>query len=129
MISIESKFIRFVIVGITNTAISYVSFLLLNIIFDYQISYALSYGLGLISSYILNGKWTFSARLGYLALLCYPLAYLCQFLVGFFSMKLGVESYALPEWLAYGISLLTSVPIGFIITKYYFKVANNWFKF
>nr|BCN22481.1 hypothetical protein [Vibrio mimicus] len=40
-----------------------------------------------------------------------------------------VESYALPEWLACGISLLASVPIGFTITKYYFKVANNWFKF
>ncbi|EGS66089.1 putative membrane protein [Vibrio cholerae HC-51A1] len=39
-----------------------------------------------------------------------------------------VESYALPEWLAYGISLLASVPIGFII-KYYFKVTNNWFNF
>jgi len=118
---LENRLIKFLMVGFVNTAVSYISFLALNLFFTYQIAYIISYGFGLITSYVLNGKWTFSSQLGYRGLALYPLAYLLQFISGYWTLKVGIESFQLAEFIAYAISLLVSIPIGFITTKYFFQ--------
>ena len=125
MIKFSPVFLKFVLVGLTNTIVSWIAFVILNMIFSYQISYVLSYSLGLVVSYILNGKWTFSSGLSYLGLLLYPFAYIFQFAIGYFTMGYLVESFSMTEWLAYTLSLGLSVPVGFICTRRYFQFIDK----
>ncbi len=54
---------RFLIVGVTNTAISFVAYrLLLAVSTPYVVAAALGFAVGALNGYVLNRRWTFVAR-------------------------------------------------------------------
>ena len=57
------QFIRFSVVGVVNTALSYVVFLLL--LWSgahYLVASVVGYFCGIVNSYVLNRRWTFQSR-------------------------------------------------------------------
>lgn len=60
------QFIRFNLVGVLNTAVDFLVFLLLNgaLRVHYMPAKVLSYGCGLLNSYFFNSRWTFRAAEG-----------------------------------------------------------------
>jgi putative flippase GtrA len=58
------QFIKFALVGILNSAIQYLVFLLLYRLFgtQYLIASIIGYVAGMTNSYILNRRWTFGSR-------------------------------------------------------------------
>ena len=60
---LTGEFIRFALVGVVNTAISYLAYvLLIELGVGYQVSNVISYIVGMITSYILNKNWTFGIK-------------------------------------------------------------------
>jgi putative flippase GtrA len=58
-----SQFVRFLIVGIGNTVLSFIAYrLLLAISTPYVIAAFLGFGVGALNGYIFNRRWTFAAR-------------------------------------------------------------------
>jgi putative flippase GtrA len=67
-LNINNEITRFLIVGILNTAISYLVFILViqvlnQTIYKATIAQAISYGCGLFWSYIWNRRWTFKSTI------------------------------------------------------------------
>jgi putative flippase GtrA len=57
------QFGRFVVVGASNTAISFVAYaLLVSLSTPYVLAAAVAFALGAVNGYVLNRRWTFAAR-------------------------------------------------------------------
>ena len=122
---INNKFVKFLIVGCVNTLVSYLMFLALLYVVNYDIAYAISYGVGILVSYFLNGKWTFKKSITFKGVLTYPLVYIVQFSTGWLVLKYGIETLSLTENQAYILSIIISIPIGFLASKLYFKAFDK----
>lgn len=57
-----SQFVRFLIVGVTNTALSFVAYrLLLAVSTPYLMAAFVGFSIGAVNGYVLNRRWTFAA--------------------------------------------------------------------
>ncbi|MFA0557982.1 MULTISPECIES: GtrA family protein [unclassified Vibrio] len=121
---IGNRLIKFLTVGAVNTIVSYVTFMMLIEFVNYNVSYSVSYCIGIVTSYILNGSWTFNKSLSIRGLITYPVVYLAQFFSGWVILKVAVEVYKFTESEAYIASMLVSIPVGFLASKLYFKDRN-----
>jgi len=60
---LHRQFARFLLVGVGNTAISFVTYrLLLVLAVPYVIAAALGFSAGAVNGYVFNRRWTFAAR-------------------------------------------------------------------
>lgn len=60
---LTGEFIRFALVGVVNTGVSYLAYvILIEFGIGYQVSNVISYIIGMITSYILNKNWTFGIK-------------------------------------------------------------------
>lgn len=56
------QFVRFLVVGVSNTALSLVAYrLLLLVSTPYVVAAPVAFGVGVLNGYILNRRWTFAA--------------------------------------------------------------------
>ncbi|MFX3632159.1 MAG: GtrA family protein [Candidatus Pristimantibacillus sp.] len=109
---------RYVIVGLLNTAITYLSYLLMLMFFSYSISYLISYVIGILFSYVLNSKIVFNTNMTLWKLIQYPLVYITQFLFGLLLMYLLIDKIALNDKVAPLIVSIISLPITFVVSKF-----------
>ena len=114
----NKQFIKFVIVGITNTALSYVIYLLLILFMPYSIAYSISYVLGIPLSYILNSLFVFYERFSLKKIVQYPIVYLVQFIINFIFMHFLIDLASIDQMLAPIIVTAVSVPITFLLSKH-----------
>jgi putative flippase GtrA len=93
---------RFLVVGISNTAVSFVAYrLLLVVSTPYVIAAALGFAVGAVNGYVFNRRWTFAARDSTRARFLYVLVQVVgaastSLLVWFFVRAVGigkVEAY------------------------------------
>jgi putative flippase GtrA len=61
-----SKLIRFILVGLLNTAVGYGAFFVLSYVLNYLIALIISHFIGVANSYVWNKYWTFKTRQNYL---------------------------------------------------------------
>jgi putative flippase GtrA len=60
---LDRQFARFLLVGASNTAISFVAYRLLLLVgTPYVLAAALGFSAGAVNGYVLNRRWTFAAR-------------------------------------------------------------------
>ncbi len=61
--ALRRQFIRFLIVGVANTVISFVVYrLLLAVSVAYVVAAPVAWGAGAVNGYVLNRRWTYEAR-------------------------------------------------------------------
>jgi putative flippase GtrA len=60
---VRRQFVRFLVVGVANTLISFVVYrLLLAVDLWYVVAAPLAWGVGAVNGYVFNRRWTFAAR-------------------------------------------------------------------
>jgi putative flippase GtrA len=60
--AVSRQFVRFLVVGLSNTALSFVAYrLLLLVSTPYLVAAPIAFAVGVLNGYILNRRWTFSA--------------------------------------------------------------------
>lgn len=121
---LASRLSKFLVVGVINTTVSYLLFITFIQFTNYSAAYSLSYSIGIITSYILNGVWTFNKSISIKGLITYPVVYASQFLSGWIILKVAVETFKISESEAYILALLVSIPVGFLASKVYFRKWN-----
>ncbi len=116
----RAEFARFLIVGATNTAFSYVLFVLLYAVMHYQVAYALAYCAGIVLSYFLNVHFVFRTQRSLASFLKFPLVYLVQYGLGALVLWLLVRTGLDPRLAMAGVIVVT-IPVTFLASRFVLK--------
>ena len=119
--SIHFEIGRFLLVGATNTAISYVIYLLLLEFMAYLYAYSVAYGIGIVISYILNSRFVFRQPLSLAKFLQFPVVYFIQYSIGAIILWLFIGQVGMsPEWAMAGVVAVT-IPVTFLTSRFILK--------
>ena len=114
---VRAAFVRFLIAGGLNTALTYALYLLLLRFWDYLPAYSAAYVVGILLSYFLNASFVFRIRPTTSKLLKFPLVYLAQYATGAAILWICVEWFGVPRELGLVFSIAASVPITFLAAR------------
>ncbi len=116
------QFIKFGLVGVSNTLVSLgVYYLLVYLGVHYIAANLAGFVLGTLNSYFWHNKYVFQAqkRKHLQALLKTFLAYGGSFLLGTLLLYMMVDVWGLSEYFAPLLNLLVTIPLNFLINKYW----------
>jgi putative flippase GtrA len=117
----RQEFVRFLLVGVTNTLLSYLLYLLLLIFLTYLPAYSIAYCGGIIVSYFLNVKFVFKKSITFISFLKFPMVYLIQYALGLFILWLLVGEFSIsPEFSIIGAVIVT-IPVTFLASRFALK--------
>lgn len=108
----------FMLVGAFNTVLTWLVYAGLNRLMPYEVSYAISYAVGIVSSYTLNTRWVFRVPMSWKTFLQFPSVYLAQYLLGAVLVYLMVEQVGVPEDFAPLTVLGITIPVTFTISRF-----------
>ena len=116
--SSSRPFVRFLVAGALNSALTYAVYLILLQAFSYWWAYSVSYVAGIFLSFVLNSLYVFRTPLRWQSLLPYPSVYLVQYLLGLAVVYVGVELLGWDERLMPVAALAVTVPVSFVLTRW-----------
>lgn len=118
------QFIKFGIVGVSNTLISYVMYMIgIGLGFHYLLANFLAFTVSVINSFYWNNRYVFKkgegeARSPFKAFVKTALSYAGTGLVlSSILLAVQVDVLGVPKWLAPLINLAVTVPLNFILNK------------
>lgn len=122
--SAHTRFLRFLVSGGLNTAITYLIYLVLLWWWPYWAAYSASFACGIVLAYILNRRFVFRQHRGLLSLLGMPLIYLVQYGVGIGLLWLLVSLFGLDARLGPLFVIALTVPLTYWLSKLIFTRAQ-----
>lgn len=119
--SIHSEFFRFLLVGVSNTLVGYVVFLLLLPFLPYLYAYTFSYCVAVLNSYFMSVLFVFKRKISLHSFLKFPFVYVSQYFLGASILWLLVGKLELaPAW-AMIVVIIVTVPITFLASRFVLK--------
>jgi len=116
----RSEFVRFLLVGATNTLFSYLVYLLLLNFMPYLVAYTLSYCAGIVLSYFLNVYFVFRKTVSLSSFLKFPVVYVIQYSLGALILWLLVGAGLSPNLAMIGV-IVATIPVTFIASRFILK--------
>jgi len=117
---LEIKFVRFLLTGGLNTALTYILYLVLLSFLPYIWSYSISYVCGIFLAFMLSRFFVFKEHQGLKSALLFPFVYLAQYILGVFVVWLWVTKLSLPEYLAPLAAIALTLPLTFVLSRLVF---------
>lgn len=112
------EFLRFLVMGGSNTVVAYAIYLLLLQWMRYEIAYSVGYAVGIVMAYVLSTAFVFRKPMSTRSALRFPLVYLAQFLISLGLLRLAVEVIHIPQWLALGFAVVLTIPVTFLLSRW-----------
>ena len=112
------EFLRYLIMGGTNTIVAYAIYLLLLQWMRYEIAYSIGYAVGIVMAYALSAMFVFRQPMRKRSAMRFPLVYLAQFLISLGLLRLAVEVIHIPQWLALGFAVVLTIPVTFLLSRW-----------
>lgn len=109
--------VHFIICGLINTGTTYLIYLLLARILNYQIAYAIAYVIGIIFSYWLNTVIVFQDKLAWKKFFQYPVVYIVQYGLSAGLMAIMVTQLHLSKTVAPLVILIITIPITYFLSR------------
>jgi putative flippase GtrA len=122
---LERPFVRFVIVGGINTALTLALFVAAEQFMSYHLAYTLSYVAGIAIAFFLNSRYVFHTPLSLDRALRFPLVYLVQYVYGAIVLAVMVERFAIHSFVAILTVVMTSIPLSFVLSRVLLKGRRN----
>lgn len=107
----------FLAIGLLNTALSYGLYLLLRLVIDYRLAYALAYIFGIVISYWFNSKLVFRTSFSLRGFLLFPVVYLGQALVATLALQMVVDKWDLDTRFAPLLIAAVLTPVTYVLSK------------
>lgn len=121
----DARFVRFMIGGAVNTALSYIAYLALLAVADFRLAYSLAYVFGLVCGYLINAWWVFGSGTAARSALAYPAVYAAQYAAGLGLLHVLVEYAAVPKPIAPLLVLSVTVPLTYLLLSLVFPKRNR----
>ncbi|WP_455925526.1 GtrA family protein [Pseudomonas putida] len=118
---VKSSFVRFLLSGAFNTAVTYGLYLLLLNVLAYQASYTIAYVTGIVLAFVLNRFFVFQSHRGLTSIILFPTVYLAQYLLNLIVVWLWVDRLHLSDKLAPLAAIALSVPVTYGLSRHVFK--------
>lgn len=115
---LRGQALRFLAGGAFNTAATYLLYLLLQRLINYQAAYAISFLAGIALAYAINLGWVFRSAHTTKKALAFPLVYLAQYALGALLLALLVERLGVPQQVAPVVVIVVTIPITFVLSRY-----------
>lgn len=111
----------FLIVGFVNTVLTYLIYLSILTFFTCEVSYSISFVLGVILSYTLNTQFVFKESFKFSTFLLFPLVYVVQYMLGIALLNILVKIVGIQEMFAPLGVIVLSMPVTFFLTRFILK--------
>lgn len=122
---LPASFIRFLLSGGFNTAVTYALYLVLLQFFPYWLSYTLTFAFGIGLAYALSRYFVFGLPQAGKRIFLFPLVYLGQYLAGLLIAFVWVDVLLWHPSLAPLASMTVTIPITYILTKWVFNASEE----
>ena len=113
------QFIKFLCIGCLNLFDGVIFAYIFSVLFNIYIAFSLGYMCSLLIAYILNSKWIFKQKLNFNKYLKFVLSYIPNFIIQNICIIILYNYLDLDKLLVYSISAIVSVPITFIMIKFF----------
>lgn len=116
------EFLRFLLTGGTNTAVSWLLYLVLIWLgMPYPLAYSFAYAFGIVFTYYLNTRWVFKVQMSWRTFLQFPVIYAVQYGLGLAVLVLLVDYMHLKA--IYGPPVVTALlmPVTFLLSRLVLK--------
>jgi putative flippase GtrA len=114
------RFIKFGIVGLSNTAISLaVYYLAISIGIYYQLANVFAFIVSSLSGFYLNRSWVFkaSSQSIWFQMIKYYMVYCSSLLISLFLSFIWIELFHLSKYIAPLLNLLFTIPFNYLLNK------------
>ena len=115
------EFARFLLVGATNTLLSYLLYLLLLTFLAYLPAYSIAYCAGILISYFMNVRFVFKKRVRLASFLKFQIIYVLQYTLGIMVLWLLVGKAGISPALAMIGSIIVTIPVTFMANRFVLK--------
>ena len=109
------KFLKYSIVGIVNTVITYPAFVFLSNIIDYTFAIIIIFPLGVLLSYFLNKKFVFNKEKG--NMLIFFIIMTIMFITNFSITWILVEFGNIIKEISQGIAIVVAFIVHYLLNK------------
>ena len=109
------KFIKYFLVGIINTSITYPAFILVSNIIDYTLTIIIIFPLGVLLSYFLNKKFVFNKEKG--NIIVFFIVMTTMFLTNFLTTWILVEFVNIIKEISQGIAICMAFMVHYLLNK------------
>lgn len=116
----EVEFVRYVLSGGINTALTYAAYLLILPFIHYQLAYLLTYLLGIVLGYAFNTLLVFRQPLRWRSAVQFPMVSLVQYVISALFLELFI-ALGMSAGLAGLVSIIPTIPITFVISRWIIK--------
>ncbi len=118
---INRQFIKFALVGVSNLALSLVTYYgLIYFHINYQIANIAGFVIGSLNGYLWNKRWVFKTKQSVLkGLLKFYTTYLSTWALGAVLLFVEVEVLGFSEWVAPLFNVVITTPINYMLNKYW----------
>lgn len=121
--------IKFLLVGMSNTIISFVVYAIFIFFFEdkYVQALVLSHVVGILNSYILNNKWTFQQKsFSIVSVIKFIFVYTLSFFLNLIVLYLLVKSIEINKLMAQAIALSFTTVFSYLGHRYWsFKASKT----
>lgn len=114
---ISAEVIRFVVVGVINTATYYGLYLLFHPWMPYLVAHVLAFTISMIGSFFLNTYWTYRSRPTWRKFLLFPLSNATNFIITTVGIYLLVEVAGMNSRYAPLVAAAAAVPVTFVVMR------------
>lgn len=114
---IIGEFLRFLVMGGANTTVAYVVYIVLLNWMRYEFAYTIGYAVGIAMAYALSTAFVFRQPRRKRSAMRFPFVYAAQFLVSLIVLKIAVEVFHVPQWLALGFAVVLTIPVTFVLSR------------
>jgi putative flippase GtrA len=118
------QFVRYLLAGIVNTAVTYAVLLLAMHWMPYLVAYTVVYAIGIMLGYWLQSRFVFGASTSWRTAVRFPLVYVVQYAVGAILLWILLDAVRLPSALSAFIVVAATVPVGFVLSRLIFRTRG-----
>jgi putative flippase GtrA len=111
------RFVAFVGVGLINTGLTYLIYLLLTLVFSYQVAYAITFFIGIALSFFLNAQYVFKTQKSLKKYVLFSFVYIIQYLLSRYTLDFVVEFIGISYLIAPLIVTIALLPVTYLLTK------------